>query len=140
MNKNKIIYFSAAAIILVGVTVFFLINNGNETSTSGGKEVDKDLLIGYWIRTDANYVIRIKKLDDDGKMSAQYFNPNPINVGSANWESGYGNLKIIIELNDVNYPGSKYTLSYLPDKDILAGEYYQAVERLTFYVEFTRRS
>jgi hypothetical protein len=24
-------------------------------------------------------------------------------------------------LQDVNYPGSKYTLNYLPDRDILAG-------------------
>jgi len=57
---------------------------------------------------------------------------------SVNWESSYGNLKVIIELRDINYPGSKYTLSYLPDRDILSGEYYQAVEGLTFYVEFAR--
>ena len=57
---------------------------------------------------------------------------------SANWESSYGNLKIIIELRDINYRGSTYTLNYLPDRDMLAGEYYQAVERLTFYVEFAR--
>lgn len=66
------------------------------------------------------------------------FNPNPINVGSAKWEESYGNLKIVVEMRDVNYPGSTYTLNYLPDRDILAGEYYQAVEGLTFYVEFTR--
>ena len=71
-------------------------------------------------------------------MLAQYFNPKPINVETANWESISGDLKIIIEMKDVNYPGSTYTLNYLPDKDMLAGEYYQAVEGLTFYVEFTR--
>jgi len=42
----------------------------------------------------------------------------PINVGSAYWEENYGNLRALIELQDVNYPGSKYTLDYLPDKDI----------------------
>jgi hypothetical protein len=47
-----------------------------------------------------------------------------------------GSLKIIIVLRDVNYPGLTYTLNYLPDRDILAGEYYQAVEGLTFYIEF----
>ncbi len=56
-------------------------------------------------------------------MTAQYFNPNPINVGSVNWEQSYGNLKVIIELRDINYPGSNYTLNYLPDRDMLAGEY-----------------
>jgi len=50
-----------------------------------------------------------------------------IYVESAHWEESSGDLKIIIKLRDVIYPGSKYTLSYLPDKDILAGDYYQAV-------------
>ena len=139
MNKNKITYFLAAAFILIGVAVFFLVNNESRTNISGSKEVDKNLLIGDWVRTDAQYLIRITKLNDDGTMMAKYFNPNPINVGSANWEESYGNLKAIVEMRDVNYPGSKYTLSYLPDKDMLAGEYFQAVEGLTFYVEFMRK-
>lgn len=139
MDKNKITYILAAAFILIGAAVFFLVNNESGTSTSGSKEVDKNLLIGDWVRTDAQYLIRITNLNDDGTMTAQYFNPNPINVGSANWEESYGNLKAIVELRDVNYPGSKYSLSYLPDKDMLAGEYFQAVEGLTFYVEFIRK-
>lgn len=139
MNKNKITYISAVAFILIGVAVFFLVNKESGTSTSSSKEVDKNTLIGDWVRTDAQYLIRITKLNDDGTMTAQYFNPNPINVAKANWESGYGNLKAIVEMRDVNYPGSTYTLNYLPDRDILAGEYYQAVEGLTFYVEFARR-
>jgi len=138
MNKNKITYISAVAFILIGVAVFFLVNKESGTSTSSSKEVDKNTLIGDWVRTDAQYLIRITKLNDDGTLTAQYFNPNPINVGSANWEQSYGNLKVIIELRDINYPGSKYTLSYLPDRDILSGEYYQAVGGLTFYVEFAR--
>ena len=139
MNKNKIIYISAAVLILIGVAVFFLLSNENFTSTSGKKTIDKNSLIGDWVRTDAQYLIRISKVNDDGTMIAQYFNPNPINVGRANWEQSYGNLKIIVEMRDVNYPGSTYTLNYLPDRDMLAGEYYQAVEGLTFYVEFMRR-
>jgi len=139
MSKNKAIYISAAVLILVAVTVFFLVNNESGVSTSGSKDIDKNILIGDWVRTDAQYLIRITKLNDDSKMTAQYFNPNPINVGSANWEESYGNLKAIIELRDVNYPGSTYTLNYLPDRDMLAGEYYQAVEGLTFYVEFMRK-
>ena len=139
MNKNKITYILAAAFILIGVAIFFLVNNEGGISTFGSKAVDKNLLIGDWVRTDAQYLIRISKLNDDGTMTAQYFNPNPINVGSANWEESYGNLKTIVEMRDVNYPGSKYTLSYLSDRDMLAGEYYQAVEGLTYYVEFMRR-
>jgi hypothetical protein len=140
MNINKIIYISAAAIILIGIIAFFIFNNGNKTSTADKKTVDKISLIGDWVRTDAQYLIRIIKVNDDGTMTTQYFNPNPINVGKANWEQSYGNLKVIVEMRDVNYPGSTYTLNYLPDRDILAGEYYQAVEGLTFYVEFSRRN
>ena len=99
---------------------------------------DIKLLVGNWLRTDADYRILISQVNDNGTLAAQYFNPNPINVGKANWEESSGSLKIIIELRDVNYPGSTYTLTYLPDRDMLAGEYYQAVEGLTFYVEFTR--
>jgi len=139
MNKNKLIYISAAAIILIGVLVFFVFRDGTDTETKNKNVVDKNTLIGDWVRTDAQYLIRITKLNDDGTMAAQYFNPNPINVGRANWEENYGNLRIVVEMRDVNYPGSKYTLNYLPDRDMLAGEYYQAVEGLTFYVEFARR-
>ena len=139
MNKSKIIYLSAIILIILVGIVFLVTNNDSGGNTSGSKEIEKELLIGDWVRTDAQYLIRITKLNDDGTMTAQYFNPNPINVGKASWESNYGNLKIVVELRDVNYPGSKYTLSYLPDKDMLAGEYYQAVEGLTFYVEFARK-
>jgi len=138
MNKNKIIYISATVLILVAAIIFFLSKNANETSTSGKKTLDKSSLVGDWVRTDADYLIRITNVNDDGTMTAQYFNPNPINVGKASWESSYGNLKIIVEMRDVNYPGSTYTLNYLPDRDMLAGDYYQAVEGLTFYVEFAR--
>jgi len=138
MNKNKIIYISAAALILIGILVFILTKN-ESTEPANKKIADKNTLVGDWVRTDANYLIRITAVNDDGTMKAQYFNPNPINVGKASWESSYGNLKIIVEMRDVNYPGSTYTLNYLPDRDMLAGDYYQAVEGLTFYVEFTRR-
>jgi len=137
MNKNKIIFISAVALILIGILVFFLTKN-ESTELANKKTEDKNTLIGDWVRTDADYLIRITAINNDGTMTAQYFNPNQINVGRANWEQSYGNLKIIVEMRDVNYPGSTYTLNYLPDRDILAGEYYQAVEGLTFYVEFTR--
>jgi hypothetical protein len=138
MNKNKIIYISAATLILVGLLVFIVLLNGNETNIQDRKTLEKNTLIGDWIRTDSQYLIRITSVNEDGTMIAQYFNPNPINVEKANWEQSYGNLKIIVEMRDVNYPGSTYTLNYLPERDMLAGEYYQAVEGLTFYVEFAR--
>jgi hypothetical protein len=139
MKRNKTIYISAvAAIILVIVLIILFANNTGDTVPSNKKSVDINLLVGDWVRTDANYLINIEKVNEDGTLEAQYFNPKPINVGKANWEESYGNLEITVELRDVNYPGSTYTLSYLPDRDILAGDYYQAVQGTTFYVEFAR--
>lgn len=140
MKKNKTIYISAAATTILIIVLFILFTNNNEDTVSSNKKpADKNLLAGEWVRTDAGYLIKIINLNVDGTLEAQYFNPNPINVGNATWQENYGNLEVIVELQDVNYPGSKYTLSYLPDRDVLAGNYYQAVQGLDFYVEFAKR-
>jgi hypothetical protein len=140
MNKKiKLVLAIFLPVILIIVFVVILIKEPSETDSGNKKVTDKNVLVGEWIRTDADYRIQISKINEEGTLVANYYNPNPINVGKADWEESYGYLKIIIELRDVNYPGSTYTLSYLPDRDILAGDYYQAVEGLTFYVEFARR-
>jgi len=139
-KKNKLILSSVVAVILLIVTVVILAKEPSETDSGNKKVADKNLLVGDWLRTDAGYRILITKVNEDGTLDAQYFNPKSINVGKAKWEQSYRNLKITIELRDVNYPGSKYTLNYLPDRDLLAGEYYQAVEGLTFYIEFNRNN
>ena len=102
------------------------------------KSPDKTVLIGEWTRTDAGYQIKITELLDDGTMKAGYFNPRSINVASALWALTDGVLKIYIELRDENYPGSNYNLIYYPERDLLAGKYFQAVERITYDVGFAR--
>ena len=138
--KNKKVFiaiFSAISLAIV-LLVVFLDNSSQDVVKSEEKSMDKSLLVGDWIRTDASYLIKINSVSEDGSLDAEYFNPKPINVESANLEESYGNLKVTIVLRDVNYPGSRYTLTYLPDRDILAGDYYQAVQGLNFYVEFVR--
>ena len=137
-NKKVFIAISSAISLAIILLVVFLNNSSRDVVKSEEKSVDKSLLVGNWIRTDASYLINIRKVNNDGSLEAQYFNPKPINVESANLEESYGNLKVTIVLRDVNYPGSRYTLSYLQDRDILAGDYYQAVQGLNFYVEFVR--
>jgi len=44
----------------------------------------------------------------------------------------------VLELRDVNYPGSMYNLRYDPENDRLNGTYFQAVQRETYDVEFVR--
>lgn len=117
----------------------------NSTSTSlqtiAPTPVNKELLIGRWIRTDSDgaYVIEIESVGNDGKLEASYFNPNPIKVGRAEWQTKNGKLIVVVELRDVNYPGSTYTLDFLSAENRLAGNYYQAVEGTNFDVEFIRR-
>ena len=48
-------------------------------------------------------------------------------------------LEVFVELRDVNYPGSTYTLLYDPAKDQLHGIYYQAVARQNYEVVFVRQ-
>lgn len=103
------------------------------------KTFDRSILVGDWIRTDAEYRITISELPDDGTLKAGYFNPNPINVGKAGWIFSEGAMKIYIELRDENYPGSNYNLVYYPGKDLLAGKYFQAVEGVTYDVGFLRK-
>jgi len=103
------------------------------------KSFDRSVLIGDWIRTDAEYRVAISELRDDGTLKAGYFNPDPINVGKSGWIFTEGIMKIYIELRDKNYPGSNYNLVYYPDKDLLAGKYFQAVEGVTYDVGFLRK-
>jgi len=102
------------------------------------KTKDSKIVEGDWKREDAPYQIKITEVRSGGRIKLGYFNPRSVNVGKASWMDTSGILKIYIELRDENYPGSNYTLTYLPEKDLLVGKYYQAVEKETFDVVFIR--
>jgi hypothetical protein len=73
------------------------------------------------------------------RLEAAYFNPRPIHVGKAGWSKEGQAVKVYVELRDVNYPGSNYTLIYDVGSDRLVGRYFQAVARETFDVSFVRQ-
>jgi uncharacterized protein (DUF2147 family) len=108
-----------------------------ETTQSAGKN-DEQRLLGHWLRPDGGYVLELKEIGKGGTLKAAYFNPRPINVARAELSRKDGKLTIFIELRDINYPGSKYNLQYDPETDRLIGTYFQAIQRQTFDVEFTR--
>jgi hypothetical protein len=95
-------------------------------------------LQGKWLRPDGGYILEIRNAPPDGKMDAAYFNPKPIHVAKAEASATGESVKVFIELRDVNYPGSTYTLAYDPVSDQLKGDYFQAALRQTFDVFFTR--
>jgi hypothetical protein len=101
-------------------------------------ENDFQRLAGRWLRTDGGYVLELRDINKDGSLKAAYFNPRPINVSRAELLRKEGNITLLVELRDVNYPGSTYNLRYDPENDRLKGTYFQAVQRETFDIEFVR--
>src|SRR5206468_3391005 len=83
-------------------------------------------LKGKWLRPDGGYVIDVRTVEDGGTMEVAYFNPRPIKVSKAEASQEGATIKVFLELCDVHYPGSTYTLTYDPASDQLKGVYYQA--------------
>jgi hypothetical protein len=95
-------------------------------------------LKGRWLRAEGSYIVEIRSVEPGGKMDAGYFNPRPINVARAEALKDGDTVKVFVELRDVNYPGSTYTLTYQPATDRLAGTYFHAVSGQNMDVEFSR--
>jgi uncharacterized protein (DUF2147 family) len=130
----------AIVLILIGFGIFvpvMIIGEDADLVESVGKN-DVRQIIGSWIRPDGGYVLEIKKIGKDGTLKAAYFNPRSINVARAELNSQTGEATIFVELRDVNYPGSKYNLRYDPKTDRLVGTYFQAVEGVSYNIEFVR--
>lgn len=101
-------------------------------------EADPAKVVGRWMRTDGVYVLQLSNPTFDGRLTAAYFNPRPINVSRAGWKLEEGYLLVLVELRDMGYPGSTYTLAYQQDTDRLVGLYYQAAAHQQFDVVFER--
>jgi hypothetical protein len=101
-------------------------------------QAELNRMTGKWLRLDGGYVLELSEVKPDGKMKAAYFNPRPIHVAKAEWRSMAGRFQVFVELRDVNYPGSTYTLIYDAAKDRFEGYYYQALQGQTFDVIFER--
>jgi hypothetical protein len=96
-------------------------------------------LIGRWVRTDAYYLIEVRPSEEGNSLMVGYFNPRPINVGRAEFTDSIAGPVLTVELQDTNYPGSTYILTYERARDVLIGTYFQAVQGTTFDVAFIRQ-
>jgi len=105
------------------------------------RPISPDLLAvqGRWVRTDAPYVIELRHADG-GSLQAAYYNPQPIHVAKTEFAEKKGLLQVMIELRDVNYPGSTYVLAYDRTQDLLRGIYYHPATQQTFEVGFVRQT
>jgi len=95
-------------------------------------------LAGQWVRPDGGYRLVIEDIKPDGRLEASYYNPRKINVHEANWKYEDNKIHLFIELRDINYPGSKYTLVYSSERNTLEGTYFQAVAKETYFVKFIK--
>ena len=95
-------------------------------------------MLGNWLRSDGTYRLELRAAEAGGVVRAGYFNPKPINVSRSIWMRGPEGLRVIVELNDVGYPGSTYVLSHEPTADRLVGIYNQAGTGQSFEVDFVR--
>ena len=131
--------------LILGITAFILLvivgsaaAEGGKTSGSKSSQTDYGHIEGKWLRPDGGYVLQLGDVKPEGQLQAAYFNPRSINVGMAEWQVMDDRIQVLVELQDVNYPGSTYKLLYDPEHDRLVGYYYQAVTKETFDVFFVR--
>jgi hypothetical protein len=137
--------FATIGIVAAGAW-WFQSRHANTPATDGSSaneavktaKPDFQKIKGRWLRPDGGYIVEIKDVDATGKMDAAYFNPNPIHISKALASQNGEETQVFIELQDVNYPGSTYKLSYDRASDRLMGSYYQAVAQETYEIFFER--
>ncbi len=147
-KPNRIPWIAGGGIALAAVIAFavFRLTSAPPASAPAStgalakaESVSEQRLVGRWLRPDGGYILEIRGAHENGHLEAAYLNPRPIHVARAEWQRREGRLQVFVELRDVNYPGSTYTLDYVPKQDRLAGAYFQAVQQQTFDVEFVRQ-
>ena len=119
-------------VVIVGVGLLYW------HKAAGDQQVDSAILAGRWQRPDGGYLLELSGIGPEGLVKAAYFNPRPINVSRSEWRRREERLELFVELRDVHYPGSTYTLVYQSEQDRLYGIYYQAALGQMFEVEFVR--
>jgi hypothetical protein len=136
-----------AAVVVASLVLLTIRTSGDSPSTSNQTVSapqtvvpvpDFQSLVGRWVRIDSPYVIDIESTDQEGTLQAKYYNPRPIKVSVARAREKDGTLEVFVELRDVNYPGSTYTLTYDQARELLMGVYFQATMQQKYNVIFCR--
>jgi len=115
------------------------VDSGSTTDSAKAITPNFSLLAGDWVRSDGGYMLILRDISPQGTLKTEYFNPKEIHVGKSAWRLENNNIILKVELQDINYPGSVYSLQYFPNEDKLAGNYFQAVEGANYDVVFARK-
>jgi hypothetical protein len=140
VRRNSAAFLASLLLIPTFCLLFAWQVRAEDGKANGQKQAHADYarLAGTWLRLDGGYVLEFKDIGSKGRLKARYFNPKQINVAKAEWRQRNGSLQVFVELRDVNYPGSTYTLVYSPEKDSLEGNYFQALQGQTYAIGFIR--
>ena len=95
-------------------------------------------LLGWWLRYDQKYMVVIDAIAEDGRLTARYLNPGPVNVSKAEAWKEEETPRLLIELTDEGYPGSFYELAWEAERDLLVGVYHHLGIAEDYEVYFTR--
>jgi len=131
--KNKKVMLVIYFLFILIPAIWFLFLNKNSDFDKASER-----LTGNWLRVDGPYTIEITSVKKDGVLDIAYFNPNPIPGGQGSWRMSDEKLKVFVVLNDVNYQGSTYELTYNERSKNLVGTFYQAKVKQSFDVYFTK--
>ncbi len=125
-------------IVLVALSIILMIHGIGLAQKT--EYITPDLLAiqGRWVRTDAPYVIELKQ-GKGNTLQATYFNRRLIHVEKTETVTENGLQYIMIELQDVNYQGSVYLLSYDRNQDALQGIYFHGASGQRYQVSFSRQ-
>ena len=94
---------------------------GGKPSKQSSGETDVQRLVGHWVRLDGGYLLEFREVHKEGSLKAAYFKPRPIRVYQAAWTRRGEKITVLVELRDVNYPGSTYNLEYVVEGSLLPG-------------------
>jgi len=134
--KTKVKLVIILSIAFIGFAFGFILDKTKEIKPN--TDPDKNLLLGEWSKVGTPYLIKITGALEDGKLAVDYFNPKKIEIEKANWLKRGTLLSVYIELQDPDYPGSNFKLNYIPERDVLVGDYFDASEGIFYPVEFVR--
>ncbi len=116
-----------------------MVHGASQAQETGYYSPDMLAMQGRWVRTDAPYIIELRQ-GKSKKLQATYFNRRYINVEKTETAEQNGLHYVMIRLQDVNYQGSMYLLSYNREGDTIDGVYIHGASGQRYQVIFTRQT
>ena len=125
-------------LLFVGVAFLSFLAGGVSAGNSV-QPIEPMSLVDRWVRPDGSYILELREFGTDGSLVAAYYNPKPIHVSKTDAVEQGGMVQVMIELQDVGYPGSTYVLRYKRAQDTLQGIYFHPASQQSYEVGFVRQ-